>query len=289
VSEVGLGTLTFGHRVDEAAACAILDVAAEAGVTLVDTADVYPPPSGPGLRGRAEEIVGRWLRARGARPRTVVATKVGRPMGDGPGDRGLGRAHILLACDASLRRLGTDYIDLYQVHAPDPLVPVDETLRALDDLVRAGKVRAIGCSNYPAPALAQALSASAALDLAAFGCVQVRYNLLCREAEETLLPLCRARAVAVAAHSPLAGGRLAGRRTTEPAALPAGGPPGLASLALAWVLAQSAITTAIVGASQPEQLRATLRGLDACRTDAAASATGRGPGPSSARTQEHRQ
>jgi 1-deoxyxylulose-5-phosphate synthase len=293
VSEIGLGTMTFGQRVDAATALEILDLADAAGVTFVDTADVYPPPSGPALRGRAESIVGLWLHSRGARHRMVVATRVGRPMGDGPNDRGLSRTHILGACDASLRRLQTDYIDVYQAHAPDPNIPIDETLRALDDLVQVGKVRVVGCSNYSAQQVAEAIRVSAALGVAGFACVQMPYNLLSRAAEEHLLPLCAARGIGVLAYSPLAGGALTDSRANtavqEPrgplsshaqASQPANGPDrvGLATsqlrqlltlrgkslthMALAWVLAQPRLTSAIVGASRPEQLADTLRGVD---------------------------
>jgi aryl-alcohol dehydrogenase-like predicted oxidoreductase len=291
VSEVCLGTMTFGQRVDAATSLAILDLADEAGVTFVDTADVYPPPGGPALWGRAEKIVGLWLQARGARHRIVVATKVGRPMGDGPDDQGLSRKHILRACDDSLKRLQTDYIDLYQVHAPDPNVPIDETLRALDDLVHAGKVRHIGCSNYSAQQLTEAFAVSAALGCDGFASLQLPYNLLSRACEQELLPLCAARGIGVLAYSPLAGGSLtdgrskmalqesqhlhpgvpgprsapeasrAGPEVTHLHRLLAARGKSLTHVALAWVLAQPHITSAIVGTSRPDQLADTLRGV----------------------------
>ncbi len=160
VSRVCLGTMTFGNQADEATAFAIMDAADAAGVTFFDTADMYPLGGDPEMRGRTEEIVGKWLRERGARDRIVLATKARNPMGPGPNDGGLSRKHLISACEASLRRLGTDYIDLYQTHAPDPETPIEETMGALDDLVRAGKVRYVGSSNYPAWRLAQALLAS---------------------------------------------------------------------------------------------------------------------------------
>ena len=295
VTEVCLGTMTFGNQADEARAFAIMDVADGAGVSFFDTADAYPLGGDPETRGRTEEIVGKWLRERGARERIVLATKGRMPMGRGPNDQGLSRKHILSACEASLRRLGTDYIDLYQVHAPDPETPIDETLRALDDLVRAGKVRYIGCSNYPAWQLAEALWTSDRLSLARFDCDQPRYNLLYRMIEDEILPLCRSQGVGVIAYNPLAGGMLTGRYTTgqqpqegtrfalkysgelyrrrywNDAAMEAVQGLGdfvarrgmsLTHVALAWVLEQPGITSAIVGASRPEQLEDSLRAVD---------------------------
>src|SRR5205809_1692691 len=142
VSEICLGTMTFGHQCDERAAFAILDRAAGAGVTFIDTADAYPVPPTPETAGRTEEIVGAWMQ--GKRDRFVLATKCRIRVGHGPNDEGLSRVHILRAAEASLKRLKTDYIDLYQAHAPDPDTPLYETLRAFDDLVRQGKVRYLG-------------------------------------------------------------------------------------------------------------------------------------------------
>src|SRR5436189_3944701 len=146
VSEVCLGTMTFGHQCDERTSFAILDKAAEHGVTFLDTADVYPVPPSPETAGRTEEIVGKWLEGR--REQFVVATKCRMRVGHGPNDEGLSRKHIMAACAASLRRLKTDYFDLYQAHSFDAETPLDETLRAFDDLVRKGMVRYIGCSNH---------------------------------------------------------------------------------------------------------------------------------------------
>src|SRR5438309_841357 len=158
VSEICLGTMTFAGQCDEPTARAILDRATDQGVTFLDTADVYPIPPTPETAGRSEEVIGRWLEGR--RDRFVLATKCRMRVGQGPNDQGLSRRHILAACEASLRRLKTDSIDLYQSHSPDPETPIDETLRAFDDLVRAGKVRYVGCSNYAAWQLALALNAS---------------------------------------------------------------------------------------------------------------------------------
>src|SRR5436309_11428319 len=285
VSEVCLGTMTFGHQCDERTSFAVLDRAAEHGVSFLDTADAYPVPPSPETAGRTEEIVGKWLKGR--RDRFVVATKCRIRVGTGPNDEGLSRRHILRAAEDSLRRLGTDWIDLYQAHAPDPDTPLDETLRAFDDLVRAGKVRYVGCSNYPAWQLALALGHSARVRLARYDCVQPRYNLLYREIEAELLPLCRDQGLGVIAYNPLAGGFLSGKYRTLEAP-----PPGtrftlgktgdlyrerywqqaqleaveflrkfleprgkpLVTTAVAWVLAQPGITCAIVGASTPERL-----------------------------------
>ncbi|HLZ21631.1 MAG TPA: aldo/keto reductase [Ktedonobacterales bacterium] len=295
VTEVCLGTMTFGNQADEETAFAIMDVADRAGVSFFDTADAYPLGGDLEMNGRTEEIVGRWLRERGARERIVLATKCRNAMGPGPNDAGLSRKHILAACEASLRRLGTDYIDLYQVHSPDPETPIEETLRALDDLVRAGKVRYIGCSNYPAWRLAEALWTSDKLGLARFDCDQPRYNLLFRMIEDEILPLCRAHGVGVIAYNPLAAGMLTGRyqkgqavregtrfslkhsgelyqqrywnETMMDAAQHLGDfmrnrGKSLTHAALAWVLAQPGITSAILGASRPEQLEDSLHGVD---------------------------
>src|SRR5579871_5517887 len=142
VSEICLGTMTFGHQCDEKTSFAILDRASEAGVNFIDTADVYPVPPTLETAGRTEEIVGSWLQ--GKRDRFVLATKCRMKVGPGPNDEGLSRRHVVQAAEDSLRRLGTDYVDLYQAHSPDPNTPFDETLRAFDDLVRAGKVRYVG-------------------------------------------------------------------------------------------------------------------------------------------------
>src|SRR4051812_5295040 len=158
VSEICLGTMTFGHQCDERTSFAILDRAAERGVTFIDTADAYPVPPTPETAGRTEEIVGRWLE--GKRDRFVLATKCRIRVGTGPNDEGLSRRHVMKAAEDSLRRLRTDRIDLYQAHAPDPDTPLEETLRAFDDLVRQGKVLYAGCSNYPAWQVALALGTS---------------------------------------------------------------------------------------------------------------------------------
>src|SRR5436190_2151226 len=209
VSEICLGTMTFGHQCDEETSFAIMNKAADQGVYFIDTADVYPVPPSPETAGRTEEIVGNWLQ--GQRHRYVLATKCRMRVGTEPNDEGLSRRHILQAVEDSLRRLHTDYIDLYQPHSPDPETPLDETMRALEDLVRQGKVRYVGCSNYPAWQVALALGISTRLNLARLDCVQPRYNLLYREIESELLPLCRDQGLGVIAYNPLAGGFLAKR------------------------------------------------------------------------------
>ena len=218
VSEICLGTMTFAGQCDEATSFRILDVAAERGVTFLDTADAYPIPPEPETAGRTEEVIGRWLAAApGRRHEFVLATKCRIRVGHGPNDQGLSRRHILAACEASLRRLRTDYIDLYQAHLPDPETPIDETLRAFDDLVRPGKVRYVGCSNYPAWQLALALGTSERTGWARYDCIQPRYNVLYREIETELLPLCRDQGVGVIVYNPLAGGLLTGKHSPRQA------------------------------------------------------------------------
>jgi aryl-alcohol dehydrogenase-like predicted oxidoreductase len=291
VSEICLGTMTFGQQCDEAASFAILDKAAEHGVDFLDVADVCPVPVTPETVGRSEEIVGKWLE--GKRHRFVLATKCRHPMGSLPNDSGLSRKHILEACEASLRRLRTGFLDLYQVHAPDPDTPIEETLAALDQLVRDGKARYTGCSNFTAWQLALALGTSERRGWARFDCVQPRYNLLARDIEQELLPLCRDQGVGVIAFNPLAGGLLTGKyaagqqEPTPGTRFALGGATGalyrnrywhpedlqvvaelngyfehrgkpLAQVAVAWMLRRPEITAAIVGATRPEQLDQTL-------------------------------
>ena len=297
VSELCLGTMTFGRQCDEALSFAIMDTALEAGVDFFDTADVYPVGGDASTVGRTEDIVGKWLKGR--REQIVLATKCWGAMGPQPNDRGLSRKHILAAIDESLRRLQTDYIDLYQVHAPDFDTPIDETLAALDDVVRQGKVRYLGCSNFQAWMLAKALWTSDKHGLARFDCVQPRYNILFREIEQELLPLCRDQGVGVIPYNPLAGGFLTGKHLDNRASqapssetrfalegragrtykkrywqeaqfaavshlhefFSARNKP-LAQVAVAWVLAQDGITSPIVGATSPEQLRQSLPAVE---------------------------
>ena len=210
VSVLGFGTMSFGGRgMQEAVgttgvedARRQIDRCLDAGVNLFDTADVYS-------QGLSEEILGQALAGR--RERVVLATKLNGRMGDGPNDSGQSRAHIVAACEASLRRLGTDWIDLYQVHSWDGLTPLAETLSALDDLVHAGKVRYIGCSNYAAWHLMKALATSERLGLQPYATQQINYSLLIRDVEYELVPIAIAERVGILAWSPLAGGLLSGK------------------------------------------------------------------------------
>ncbi|MCL4848643.1 MAG: aldo/keto reductase [Acidobacteria bacterium] len=208
VSPLCLGAFNFGAATDADTAIRIVHTALDAGINIVDTADSYN-------EGRSEEIVGRALAGR--RDRVLVATKVHYPTGPGVNDRGNSRHHVLRACDASLRRLQTDYIDLYQVHRPDPDVPVEETLGALTDLVRAGKVRYIGCSTHPAWMVMEALATSERLRLARYVSEQPPYNLLDRRIENELIPLAERYQLAILPWAPLAQGVLAGRYTSASA------------------------------------------------------------------------
>ncbi len=295
VSRLCLGTMTFGYQCDEATSFAILDRASEKGITFLDSSDVYPLGGGLERAGRTEEIIGKWIR--GKRHDWVIATKCFGATGPQPFHAGNNRRHIFDAIDASLKRLGTDYIDLYQLHGYDPEVTTDETLGALDAIVRAGKVRYIGCSNYLAYQLARAIGRSDARGLARFVSVQPRYNLLFREFERELFPLCVEEGIGVIPYNPIAGGLLTGKhdRTKPPSegtrfafggrvsqlyqdrywkdklfdavdalngvAKDAG--MSLTTMSVAWVLAQPWVTSPIIGASRPDQLDATAAALDA--------------------------
>lgn len=227
VYRFGLGTMQFGWSSDEAGSFAILDAYAESGGNFIDTADCYTSwsasmggPANPG--GVSEEIVGRWLAARGNRDQMVVATKVRAAMGESFGQgrdtvhqrEGLSRRWIIRACEESLRRLGVDHIDLYQAHFIDPLVPIEETLSAFTDLVRQGKVRYLGCSNHSAWRLLEALWASDRKNLESFVSVQPEYNLLDPvrfDVETELAPMCQRYGIGCSPYSPLGGGLLTGR------------------------------------------------------------------------------
>ena len=292
VSRLCLGTMTFGLQTDEPGARAILDKAAEAGIDFIDTADVYPLGGGLDSVGRTEEIVGRWLNdGAGRRGDFIVATKAVGRVGRRPWHQGASRKHLLAAIDASLARLGTDYVDLYQLHSDDAGTPLDETLEALDTIVRSGRARYVGVSNFLAWRLAKALGRADLKGLARFVSMQPRYSLLFREIERELLPLAQEEGLAVIPYNPLAGGLLtakhrfgdgpqqgtrftlgsaAGRYqdrywherefATVAALQQAAGEAGiaLATAAVAWVLANPAVTAPIVGASRPQQLEATI-------------------------------
>jgi aryl-alcohol dehydrogenase-like predicted oxidoreductase len=288
VSEVCLGTMTFGWTADEAASRSIMSAAVEAGINFFDTADIYSRWSANSYAGKTEEIIGRWLKEQ-PRDQLIIATKLRGQMGDGPNDQGLSRKHIQDAIDRSLRRLQTDYIDLYQTHWPDEETPLEETLRAFDDLVRAGKVRYIGCSNSPAWYTTKALWTSDKHGLARYETLQPHYNLVHRaEFERESLALCRDQGLAVIPYSPLAGGFLTGKyRRGQSAPEGSRGAQSeqikrymrnernfnliekldqigqlygktVAQVALAWLIDAPAVTAPIIGANTVEQLHDTL-------------------------------
>jgi len=285
VARVCLGTMTFGREADEEMSFHIMDRYVELGGNFFDTADAYSA-------GASEEIVGRWLKKRGARHDIVLATKVHTTMGPGPNDGGLSRLHIQQGVEDSLARLQTDVIDLYQIHRWDPEVPVEETLEALSDLVRAGKVRYIGCSNLTAWQLSKFLYTADLFGLTRFISLQPIYNAINRGIEREVLPLCEDAGLGVIPYNPLAGGMLTGKYKRGEQ-LPSGARLGAfsayydryytdmsfdvveafvakaeergvspAQLALAWVLADPRVTCPIMGARNLEQLNDTIQGLD---------------------------
>ncbi|MBW2267794.1 MAG: aldo/keto reductase [Deltaproteobacteria bacterium] len=216
VSEIGLGTMTFGSMADEAESFACLDAAFDAGVNFIDAAEIYPVPPDPATAGRSEEICGKWLAGR-PRDAVIVATKVSGPTGgwfQGPvrsGNTGLDRHNIESAVEASLRRLGTDYIDLYQTHWPDAGLPIDETLEALDRLVEAGKLRAVGCSNESAYGLMKSLWVADREGTVRYATIQNNFSLLNRRFEDELAQVCRGEDVRLLAYSPIGAGVLSGK------------------------------------------------------------------------------
>ena len=286
VSELCLGTMQFGWTADETLSLQILDQAYNSGVNFIDTADVYSRwvPGNPG--GVAESIIGKWLKqAHIPRDQVVIATKVRGRTGAGPNDEGLSRTHIIHAVEGSLRRLGVDYIDLYQTHWFDENVPVEQTLRALDELVQQGKVRYLGCSNYPAWRLTEALWTSRLHNLARYDTLQPHYSLVHRaEFERELAEVCQTYGLGVIPYSPLAGGFLTGkyRRDVKPESARLGGVQryfnernwtlleemeklgqekggwSVLQVALAWMLANPLVTSPIVGPRSLEQLEDNL-------------------------------
>ena len=285
VSEISLGSwLTYGGALADGDARACVETAIEAGINFVDTANVY-------AAGESETMVGEALK--GKRHQVVLATKVRGRMGPGPNQVGLSRSHILESVEASLRRLGTDYIDLYQIHRVDPLTNLEDTLRALDDLVRAGKVRYIGCSNLEAWILMKALGISRAQHLERFRCTQSYYSLVGRELERHTIPLLRDQGLGLLVWSPLAGGFLSGKFTRtggdESArrakfdfppvnkekgfeVLDVLGPiaarhrASVAQIALAWLLAHDVVSSVIIGARKLAQLEDNLGAVDVALT-----------------------
>ena len=283
VSTVGLGTNNFGGRIDAERSAAVLRQCIDEGINFIDTANIYG-------RSVSEQHIGETVK--GIRSQVLIATKVSGVMGDGPNDRGNSRYHIMEQVEASLRRLQTDYIDLYQIHFTDPSTPIEETLRALDDLVRQGKVRYIGCSNFAAWQVCEAYWTSKALNLNAFVSVQPEYSMLNRDVERDLVPFCEAYNVGVIPYFPLAGGFLTGKyqqgqpvpegtrfagneraqqRTLternfaflsrlESFAEERGHP--IVELAIAWLLGKSIVSSVIAGATRPEQVTANAKAAD---------------------------
>jgi len=290
VSALCMGTMQFGWSVDEADTQRILSRTFEAGINFIDTADVYSRWIDGNPGGVAEDYLGRWRKqAKIPRDRLVIATKVRAKVGDGSNDEGLSRVHIMQAVEASLRRLDTDYIDLYQAHWSDKGTPIEETLRALDDLVRQGKVRYIGASNYKAWELMQALWTSDVNGFARYDSLQPHYNLIHREEfERELKAVCKTYGIGVIPYSPLEGGFLTGkyrRDTTLPDSRRAEGRQKymtehnfaildaldeiaashratVTQVSLAWLLADSLISSPIIGATSIEQLDENLGALD---------------------------
>jgi aryl-alcohol dehydrogenase-like predicted oxidoreductase len=281
VSRLCLGTMTFGWSADQPTSFAIMDAAIDAGINFFDTADIYSSWIGDNQGGESETIIGNWLKNK-PRDQVMIATKVRGKM---PYGEGLNRAHLTRAVDESLRRLNTDYIDLYQTHWPDDNVPLEETLGTLTELVNSGKVRYIGASNHSADKLAETLRVSAANNFARYDCLQPHYSLLHRrEFEQALADLCRRENIAVIPYSPLAAGFLTGKytrqdKTTDTSRADSGLIQQLTSsdkafdaldvvrdiagvhhvpvaqIALAWMLAKDGITAPIIGARTVDQLQ----------------------------------
>lgn len=313
VSEICLGTMTFGSMADEAASIAILDKALDSGVDFYDTAEIYPVPPMDDWAGRTEEIVGRWLSGK-KRDSLVIASKVAGPSGGWfktpvrHGKGTLDRHHIERAVEASLKRLGTDYLDLYQTHWPDPDFPIEETMRALESVVRSGKVRYVGCSNETAYGLTRALAASERSGIVRYETIQNNFSIANRRFEDELKTVCRKESVSCLPYSPLAGGVLSGKY--QGGAWPegarfsmyrAGGERGAtmtrrfvnektlattdrvgalakehgmssSTFAIAWTLSRDFVGSTIVGATRPEQLPELLRASDVRLSDATLAA-----------------
>lgn len=293
VSRLCLGTMNFGGRTDETEATAIIDHAIDAGINFIDTANVYghDPANFQVGRGRSEEIIGRTLKQNGKRSEVVLATKAHFPMSNDPNAQGNSRRHIIEACEASLKRLQTDVIDLYQLHHPTNEIPIDETLRALDDLIRAGKIRYIGTSSFAAWQLVESLWLSKELGLNRFICEQPVYNLLDRRVERELLPMAQTYGVAIIPWSPTAGGFFTGKyrrgealpsdsryeafwkraEVTTPAAfdvlevvetLAVEKNCSPIHIALRWCMDQPGVTSPIIGPRTLEQLQSNLKTLE---------------------------
>jgi aryl-alcohol dehydrogenase-like predicted oxidoreductase len=298
VAALCIGGNTFGWTTDQRTSEAVLDAYLEAGGNFIDTADVYSRWAPGNKGGESETALGTWMTARRNRPAVIVATKVCGPMGPGPNDKGLSRLHIMRAVESSLRRLQTDYIDLYQAHWDDRETPLEETLRAFDDLVRQGKVRYIGASNHVAWRLTRALWESSRHGYARYECLQPKYNLVFRdEYERELEPLCLEQGVGVIPYSSLASGFLSGKyrrgeelpataraagvqktymtergfaimAAVDKVAAGAGATP--AQVALSWLAHRPGITAPIASATSVVQLKELVGGIE-LRLDESAS------------------
>ena len=283
ISVITMGTMTFGGQVNEADAIKMLDMAFEKGINSFDTADVY-------TEGRSEIFTGKALKNK--RHAVVLATKVANKVGPGPNDMGTSRAHIMQAVEDSLKRMNTDYIDLYYAHLPDYNTPIEETLRALDNLVQQGKVRYIACSNFRAWQLLKALWVSDKNNLARFDCIQSPYNLITRDIESELLPCCISEGVGVTVYNPLAAGLLTGKH--DPNKAPASETRfatdaiynkrywlpvnfqavdhlkkiadahhrNLAQFSLAWVINNPSVTSTLIGATSAKHLEENIGAID---------------------------
>ncbi|RIX49429.1 aldo/keto reductase [Paenibacillus nanensis] len=289
VSALGLGTNAFGKRADAATSTAVIHSALDAGVTFIDTANIYAGTE-------SERIIGEALKGR--RHEAVLTTKAGLPRGAGPYDRGSSRRHLMAELEGSLKRLNTDYVDLYQIHTFDPETPLEETLRTLDDMVRSGKVRYIGASNYYAWELMKAVGISDRLGLNRYASMQTSYSLADRTPERELIPMCLDQGLGIIPYFPLAGGILTGKYASAedaPEGSRADTDPGFrrflgertielsrqvsglaaeldctpSALSLAWLMAQPAVSTVIVGATRPEQIQSNLTSVE-LKLDAAA-------------------
>jgi aryl-alcohol dehydrogenase-like predicted oxidoreductase len=295
VSPLCLGSMQFGWTADEVMSHRVLSAAYEAGINFIDTADIYSRWADGNPGGVAEQIIGRWLKQNNIpRDKIVLATKVRGNMGEGLDNEGLSRKHILQAAENSLRRLQTDHIDLYQAHWPDENIPIEETLEAFNELIKQGKVRTVGASNYPAWELMQALWTADRNGLCRYDCLQPHYNLVHRdEFERELAAVCKTYRLGVVPYSPLAGGFLTGkyRRNLVANSARAGGAKRyfnernwvlldqmdslakekqatISQIALAWILANPLITSPILGANSVEQLKDNLGALDVQLTPA---------------------
>ncbi len=288
VSRLCLGTMQFGWTATEAESFAVLDAYVEAGGNFLDSADIYSRWAKGHRGGESEEIIGRWLKARGNRGQMVIATKVRGPMWPGPSGQGLGREHIVKSCEYSLKRLQIETIDLYQFHWFDEDVPIEESLRAIEELMKSGKARALGCSNYPPEKLTAALDAAAVHGLPRFESLQPHYNLVHRrEYEDGLQAICVQHEISVIPYSPLAKGFLTGKYVQGGPKVASARSSGVkdyftpsawavldavrevaaryeatpSAVALAWQLAQPGITAPIAGANSAAQLADQLPAL----------------------------